>query len=47
MGELYLLSGNMPEARRKAEQLAELCPRGCVERSRLQEAIAARAPGGS
>ncbi|HVO16992.1 MAG TPA: tetratricopeptide repeat protein [Alphaproteobacteria bacterium] len=47
MGEIYLLSGNMPEARRKAEQLAELCPRGCVERSRLQEAIAARAPGGS
>jgi Flp pilus assembly protein TadD len=47
LGELYLLSGNLPEARRTAEHLAVLCPRGCVERSRLQEAIAARAPGGS
>lgn len=47
MGELFVLSGDMPEARRKAAQLAELCPRGCVERTRLQEAIAAHAPGGS
>jgi Tfp pilus assembly protein PilF len=47
MGELHVLSGDMAGARRKAEQLAALCPRGCAERTRLQEAIAAKAPGGS
>jgi Tfp pilus assembly protein PilF len=45
MGEVYLAMGNMPEARRKAGQLAQLCPSGCAERTRLQEAIAAHGGG--
>ena len=42
MGELSLTVGNVAEARRKAAQLAGLCPRGCAERARLEEAIAVK-----
>lgn len=48
MGEIALAAGNVAEAQRKAGQLAGLCPTGCAERTRLQEAIAAHGgPGGS
>ena len=49
MGELSLAAGNIAEARRRAAQLAEECPRGCAERSRLEEAIVIKtgAQGGS
>ena len=42
MGEIYLSLGKLPEARHKAFQLAEQCPQGCAERTRLDEAIAVR-----
>jgi Tfp pilus assembly protein PilF len=49
MGEISLASGNVAEARRRAGQLAEQCPRGCAERNRLEEAIVTKtgAQGGS
>jgi Tfp pilus assembly protein PilF len=47
MGELSLAVGNVAEARRQAGHLAQLCPRGCAERSRLEEAIAAKTAGRS
>ena len=45
LGELALVAGNVAEARRRADQLAKLCPQGCAERSRLEAAIAGQVAG--
>ena len=42
LGELYLETGNLEQAREQLATLAKLCPDGCEEREDLQKAIATR-----
>ena len=41
IGELYLETGDLPNAEIHLAKLAELCPTGCEEREDLQKAVAA------
>ena len=44
LGELYIQTGRIEEARAQLEILKRLCPGGCEEREDLEEALAAAAP---
>jgi tetratricopeptide (TPR) repeat protein len=41
LGELYLQTGDLAQARRQLEKLKSLCPRGCEEADDLNEAVRA------
>ena len=41
LGELYVITGDMPKAREQLAILEKLCPSGCEELDDLREAIAA------
>jgi tetratricopeptide (TPR) repeat protein len=43
LGELFLETGKMDQAREQLAALVRLCPGGCEEREDLQQAIAAKA----
>jgi Flp pilus assembly protein TadD len=42
LGELYLLTGDMPKAQERLARLDKLCPFGCDEYRNLKAAIAAK-----
>lgn len=42
LGELYVLSGDLPKANEQLTVLKRLCPSGCEEREDLEKAIAAK-----
>jgi cytochrome c-type biogenesis protein CcmH/NrfG len=42
LGELYVETGNIEEAKEQLAALAKLCPGGCEEREDLQKAIKAK-----
>jgi Flp pilus assembly protein TadD len=44
LGELYVETGRLPEAREQLAALARLCPQGCEEREDLEKAIADAQP---
>jgi len=44
LGELYIQTGRIEEARAQLDILKRLCPEGCEEREDLEEALAAVAP---
>jgi len=41
LGELYLMTDNLPKAEGQLKVLIDLCPSGCSERSDLEKAVAA------
>ncbi len=41
LGELYVETGQLPNAREQLAALAKLCPQGCEERKDLERAISA------
>ena len=41
LGELYLMTDNLPKAEGQLKVLLDLCPSGCSERSDLEKAVAA------
>jgi len=45
LGELYVETGRLAQAREQLAHLARLCPKGCEEREDLEKAIAAAAAG--
>ena len=46
LGELYVETGQLPQAREQLAVLARLCPQGCEEREDLEKAIAGAQPQG-
>jgi Flp pilus assembly protein TadD len=44
LGELYIQTGRIEEARAQLDILKRLCPEGCEEREDLEEALAEAAP---
>ena len=43
LGELYIETGHLDEARGELSELSKLCPDGCEERSDLEKALGAKA----
>ena len=39
-GELFITQGNIDQAKANLAKLTELCPKGCDERSKLEQALA-------
>jgi tetratricopeptide (TPR) repeat protein len=44
LGELYVETGQLPQAREQLAALEKLCPKGCEEREDLEKVIAQAAP---
>ena len=44
LGELYVETGDLPNAREQLLVLTKLCPQGCEEREDLEQALASAAP---
>lgn len=43
LGELFIETGKLDQAKQQLAELTKLCPNGCEERSDLEKAIAAKA----